>query len=107
MDKPPTNKKKQGELPTLETQHIPELEEASEAFRVQRDLRMAAMKPEKEAKTKLLELMKKLGLKTYRYEGENAEGEVVEFDIERESKENVKVRTAKESDEEGEDPDAE
>ncbi len=90
-----SKKKKQQELPGVEAPSFPEVEAAAETFRVARDSRMAAMKPEKEAKTKLLEAMKKNNLTVHRYEGENGEGETVEFEIERESNENVKVRSAK------------
>ncbi len=99
--------KKQQELPGVERPSIKEVEEAAEDFRLKRNARMLSMGPEKEAKTNLLTVLKKHKLKDYRYEGEDAEGETVEFEIKRESKENVKVRSAKdkedpEENEEGE-----
>lgn len=98
--------KKQEPLPGLGRTEIEEVQTAAETYRAARDARMALMAPEKEGKTNLLTMMKKHKLKEYRYEGENADGELVEFTVERESKENVKVRTAKEETEEeaGEEP---
>src|SRR5438477_12429418 len=89
---------KQKNRPTLERATNTEVEKAAEDYRAKRDTRMAAMKPEAEAKTKLLDLMKAHKLKDYRYEAENGDGESVEFQVERESKESVKVKTAKEDD---------
>lgn len=98
---------KQKELAGMERPSIKEVEEAAETFRTNRNIRMLAMGPEKEAETNLLTVLKKHKLKNYRYEGENGEGETVEFEIERESKENVKVRSAKDKDEEDKDEEGE
>jgi len=107
LKKEPKMAAKQKELAGMERPAIKEVEEAAEDFRTKRNLRMAAMGPEKDAKTVLLTALKKHKLKTYRYEGEDAEGAPTEFEIQRESKENVKVRSAKDKDEEpeeGEEP---
>lgn len=92
----------------MERPSDPAVEKAAEDYRAKRDARMAQTKLEVEAKGRLIDLMKAKNLKSYRYEGENGEGETVEFEVLRDSKESVKVKTAKDGDvDDDADPDEE
>lgn len=86
----PKKRGKQGRLPGMERDNIPELETAAEAYVVARDARMAYTKTETQKRDKLSELMHKHGLKKYETDDE----QVVELD----SKEKLKVNKKKERD---------
>ena len=68
--KPKAKKKrvKQGYLPDMAPPSIPEIEAAADEYVEARDTRMAAMEPEKEAKERLKELMKKHNQTQYEYD---------------------------------------
>jgi hypothetical protein len=61
-------KKKQTELPGMEAPKHPELDTAIETYAEKRDIRVAALVEEKQAKAVLLQLAEQLGVKVYRDE---------------------------------------
>lgn len=87
--------KRQSRLPGMEGRRIKEIEDAADAYVVERDKRMKLTKKEVEAKTKLIEMMKKHD-KTI-YKDEDADPPYIVTLVT--GKEQVKV-TVDESDEE-------
>lgn len=84
---------KQGHLPTMEPEVIPEIEAAAEAYVEARDARMRLGGTEVERRTMLMGLMKKFKLKNYDFDGKTVSlvsGE-----------EKVRVKTKKDAEEEG------
>jgi hypothetical protein len=77
-------------LPGMERKGIKEIETLADDYVSHRDKRMAALKKELEAKTKLIDAMKKHGQKTYEFE-EDGLTVTVELQI---GDESVKVKKA-------------
>lgn len=86
---------KQMEIPGTERPKIEEVEATAEEYTSLRDRRMAVLKEEVTAKTKLLDAMHKYGLTIYRYDDR-----IVEVQP---AKEKVKVKSIHDEDEDGED----
>lgn len=85
-------KAKQTDLPGMENRDIPEIEQAAERYRDVRDDRIALTKDESEAKQALIAVMKKHNRQVYTHNG---------LSITLEEIDNVKVKSAKKADEEG------
>lgn len=80
---------------------IKEIDDAAEAYRAARDVRMEHTKLEKAAKDRLLDVVKKHEAKVYIYESDDGEEMRVEYTAK--AKENVRVRSASsEPDDDGE-----
>jgi hypothetical protein len=91
---------KTGTLPNMpERKAVKEIEKAAEEYVIARDARMAASKPEKEAKDKLLAAMNKHKLKLYEFEDEDENHFKCEITVE---KEKLKVKKGEKDDDESE-----
>lgn len=89
------SKAKQLKLPAegMTRKSIPELDQAAEKYREERDTRMEHTKLEKAAKQSLLDVAKKHGVRVYVYESEDGEEYTVEYAAK--TDENVKVKKVK------------
>ncbi len=84
-------------LPGMERKGIKEIEQAADEYAELRDERMAILKKEVEAKTQLINLMKKNNQAVYEFE---EDGELVTVTLK--SEEKVKVKRGSADDEEDE-----
>ena len=86
------SKKKQLDIPGTERKRIAEIDDAAEAYRVERNKRQEQSKVEKAKKQELMAVARKHDAKLYVYEAEN--GEEFEVEYTADTKENVKVTKA-------------
>jgi len=76
-------------IPGTERKRIKEIDEAAEAYRVERNKRQEQSKVEKAKKQELMKVAREHGAKLYVYEAEDGEEFAVEYTAD--TKENVKV----------------
>lgn len=86
---PKPSKASQLKIPGTERKRIAKIDEAAEAYRIQRNKRQEETKKEKAKKQELMAVAREHGVQVYVYEAEDGEEFTVEYTSE--AKENVKV----------------